>query len=331
MVLEKDSSVLGYPGELSKALDADHHEVCKFNGPQDPNYITVRNVLKTLISKIISRDNSRSAGPVDRKLSLDVRNLLGISELPTVDYIFFHDQWSQGTNQWILENPHFCEWVEAPPDESRFLWLNGPAASGKSVLSSYVVNHLVENGHCCQYFFIRFSDRKKRALSLMLRSLAFQIAQTFPDFLKKVAELVDHGIDFETADPRIIWDSIFKSILFISEYKSRGPLYWIIDGLDEAEDPRTIVRLLATIASSRTPIRIFFTSRLTSDITSAFNKVPDALQAQTLNFDDGHDDVTQYVRQELRVAGEAEYVEELVQRIVQGSQNNFLVSRQHPH
>jgi hypothetical protein len=46
MVLERDSSVLGYPGKISKALNADHHNICKYDNPQDPNCITVRNVLK---------------------------------------------------------------------------------------------------------------------------------------------------------------------------------------------------------------------------------------------------------------------------------------------
>jgi hypothetical protein len=36
MVLEKDSSVLGYPGEISKPLDANHHGVCKNDSPDYP-------------------------------------------------------------------------------------------------------------------------------------------------------------------------------------------------------------------------------------------------------------------------------------------------------
>ncbi len=51
-MLEKDLSVLGYPGEISKPLDADHHGVCKYPSPSDPRYVTVRNVLKTLIGKV---------------------------------------------------------------------------------------------------------------------------------------------------------------------------------------------------------------------------------------------------------------------------------------
>ncbi len=51
-MLEKDSSVLGYPGEISKPLDADHHGVCKYASQEDPRYVTVRNVLKTLVGKV---------------------------------------------------------------------------------------------------------------------------------------------------------------------------------------------------------------------------------------------------------------------------------------
>lgn len=51
MVLEKDSSILGYPGEISKPLDADHHGVCKYESPNDSRYITIRNVLKSLVGK----------------------------------------------------------------------------------------------------------------------------------------------------------------------------------------------------------------------------------------------------------------------------------------
>lgn len=50
MILEKDSSVLGYPGEISKPLDADHGGVCKFDGPDDTNYVSVRNVIQSLIT-----------------------------------------------------------------------------------------------------------------------------------------------------------------------------------------------------------------------------------------------------------------------------------------
>lgn len=324
MVLEKDSSVLGYPGETSRALSADHHDVCKYDSPRDPNYITVRNVLRTLVSKIILTSKPDKPPLSNRKESHDLKSLLAITELPGIDYIFFWDQWTQGTSDWILEEKGYLEWLHARESTPYLLWLNGGAATGKSVLSSFIINSLVEQGVCCQYFFIRFGDRKKRSLSLLLRSIAYQIAQNVPGFLQRVIELVDEAIDFETADPRTIWERIFKSILFNME--ERQPLYWIIDGLDEADDPRAVIRLLSDISLLSIPIRILLVSRKTSEIMASFQKVPKALNLGLISIEGHLEDLCCYIRQELSMSGTAEFKENVVQRIVEGAQNNFLVS-----
>lgn len=324
MVLEKDSSVLGYPGETSKALNADHHDVCKFDSPKDPNYITVRNVLKSLVSKIISTNRSNRPPLSNRRKSRDLKSLLAITELPDTDYIFFRDQWTQGTSDWILEEKDYLEWLhvrESTP-HIHVLWLNGGAATGKSVLSSFIINSLVEQGHCCQYFFIRFGDQKKRTLSLLLRLIAYQIAQSVPGFFQRVVELVDEAIDFETAGPRSIWERIFKSILFNME--EQQPLYWIIDGLDEADDPKAVIRLLSDISSCSIPIRILLVGRKTSEISASFERVPKKLKLVLISIEGHVEDLRSYIRQELSMSGTAEFKENIVERIVEGAQNNFL-------
>ncbi|OHE99782.1 NACHT and WD domain-containing protein [Colletotrichum orchidophilum] len=321
MVLEKDSSVLGYPGEISKALNADHHGVCKYESPRDPNYITVRNVLKSLVSKLISTSKSKKAVATTRRESLDLKSLLAITDIPATDYVFYRDQWVEGTSNWILQNDSYQEWLESDSG-SHVLWLSGGAAAGKSVLSSFIVNSLVESGACCQYFFVRFGDQKKRTLSLMLRSIAYQAAQKIPDFLAKVNELVDEGINFEVADPRTIWDRIFKSILFTIDFQE--PLYWIIDGLDEADNPRAVIRLLTDISSSSVPIRVLLTSRKTSEIAAAFQKIPESLNLASISVDGHEEDLRRYVDQELSMPGDDGFKREIQRRIVEGAQNNFL-------
>lgn len=324
MILEKDSSVLGYPGETSKALDADHHNVCKYDSPRDPNYITVRNALKSLVSKIISTSRSKKPPLLNRRESQDLKSLLAITGLPDIDYIFFRDQWAQGTCDWILEEKGYLEWLHVRDSAPFLLWLNGGPATGKSVLSSFIINSLVEQGVSCQYFFIRFGDQKKRTLSLLLRSIAYQIARSLPVFLQRALQLVDEAIDFETADPRTIWERIFKSILFNLE--EGQPLYWIIDGLDEADDPRALIRLFSEISLSSIPIRILLVGRNTSEIVAAFQKVPKALKPSPISIEGHLEDLRCYIHQELSMYGTSEYNESIVQRIVRGAQNNFLVS-----
>ncbi|KAH8802637.1 NACHT and WD domain protein [Xylogone sp. PMI_703] len=322
MVLEKDSSVLGYPGETSKPLNADHHGVCKYYGPKDPNYITVRNVLKSLMSKIISTSRSRRTNLLTRRESTDLKSLLAITELPDVDYIFFRDQWVQGTSDWILEDESYQGWLHGGESAPHVVWLNGGAATGKSVISSFIINDLIEQGLCCQYFFIRFGDQKKRALNSLLRSIAYQVAQTSSGFLEKIFELGGEAMDLENADPRTIWERIFKSILF--KMDEQEPLYWIIDGLDEADDPRAIIRLLSDISLSSVPIRVLLISRKTSEITTAFERVPETLNMRSISIEGRLEDLRRYIRQRLNMRGTAEYKESIVDRVVGGAQNNFL-------
>ena len=324
MILEKDSSVLGYPGETSKALNADHHNVCKYDSPRDPNYITMRNTLKSLVSNIISTGRSNKPPLSNRRESQDLKSLLAITELPDIDFIFFRDQWAQGTNGWFLEEKSYLEWLHVRDSAPFLLWVNGGAATGKSVLSSFIVNSLVEKGVSCQYFFIRFGDQRKRTLSLLLRSIAYQIARSLPDFSQRVLQLVDEAIDFETADPRTIWERIFKSILFHME--ECQPLYWIIDGLDEADDPRALIRLFSDISMSSVPIRILLVGRKTSEIEAVFQKAPKVLKPSLISIEGHLTDLHCYIHQELSIYGTTEYNESIVQRVVKGAQNNFLVS-----
>ena len=324
MILEKDSSVLGYPGETSKALNADHHNVCKYDSPRDPNYIIVRNALQFFISKIISTSGTNKRPLANRRESQDLKSLLAITELPDMDYIFYRDQWTQGTNDWFLEEKPYLEWRHVQGSASSLLWLNGGPATGKSVLSSSIINRLVGDGVSCQYFFIRFGDQKKRTLSLLLRSIAYQIARSISSFLQSVLQLGDEAIDFETADPRTIWERIFKSILFNIE--GDQPLYWIIDGLDEANDPRMLIRLFSDISLSSLPIRILLVGRKTSEIAAVFHKVPKGLHTNLISIEGHLGDLRRYIYQQLNMYGTAELSESIVQRVVGGAQNNFLVS-----
>lgn len=50
MILDQESAKLNYPGEISRSLNADHHQVCKFESPQDSNYRIVLSALKSILS-----------------------------------------------------------------------------------------------------------------------------------------------------------------------------------------------------------------------------------------------------------------------------------------
>jgi len=327
MILEKDSSVLGYPGEISKALDADHHGVCKFESPRDPNYVAVRNVLMSLMSKIISTIKPPAPEASERKNLQSARSFLGLEELPATDYTFFRDQWLRGTCNWITQRTAFDRWLGSEDTErstSRVLWVNGGPATGKSVLSSFVINHLVELGLSCQYHYIRLGDQTKRGLSQLLRSLAYQIAQSSQEFLRELLNLKEEAVDIESADPRTIWQRIYRSILF--KAKNMQPLYWVIDGLDEAESPQAILRLFSDLPSSLPSIHAFVVSRKTQDLAAAINKIPSDIYLGEICVEGCIDDMRCYISQELTMSGTPAFKESIATRLLSGAQSNFLVS-----
>lgn len=53
LIVERDSSVLGYKDEMIYPMNANHRDVCKFESPTDPNYRTVRNALVLAVEDIL--------------------------------------------------------------------------------------------------------------------------------------------------------------------------------------------------------------------------------------------------------------------------------------
>ncbi|KAI9840612.1 MAG: hypothetical protein M1837_001508 [Sclerophora amabilis] len=320
MVLSKDSSVLGYPGEVSKALDADHHGVCKFDSPEDPGYVSIRNVLKTLVGDIERGLESKSSPePAE---SLDAEIVLAVSEQPDVDYIFFRDRWTPGTCEWILRTEPFLAWLHDSLEEPRVLWLHGGPASGKSVLSSYIINHLVLQEECCQYFFIRFVDRNKRTVNSLLRSIAFQLAQNLTSFRNKIVQLSGEAEKLKDADAWTFWQRIFRSILFKSQFNR--PLYWVIDGLDESDSPPSIINLISEILSASVPIHILIVSRETNELSSSFQKLPKRSHLQLMTSEGHLEDITCFLSRELNWSVNPEFKTKAMARILADARRNFL-------
>lgn len=319
MVLEKDSSVLGYPGEISKPLDADHHGVCKYESPEDPRYITVRNILKSLVGKAKPRAATEEMGPASR---LNLAESFSIADSPENDYNFFHDRWASGTCSWILQNDAFIGWVDDTFQKPRVLWIHGTAASGKSVLSSFVIDHLSQLGSPCQYFFIRFTNQKKRALNVLLRSLAYQLASSIPAYADKLRELDSAITDLKTTDYRTVWQWLFKQGLFQLDLET--PIFWVIDGVDEADSPGSVIRLLSDLHQTTIPLRVLIVSRKTHEISSAFQRLGRQVHMEAIRTEGNAQDFRSYIDHEMDLASEESYREEVTAQLLDRARGNFL-------
>jgi hypothetical protein len=323
MVLKKDSSILGYPTEVSRDLAADHHDVCKYSSPSDPNYVIVRNTLQTLVRRLRSKGVDIRANQMSDDCR-DVEKLFGISSGPEDDFNLFRSRWIPNTCDWIIHEPVLKSWLE-DPQGSKVLWYNAPPASGKSVLSAYLINHLRGAESSCQYFFFKFGDQSKRSLSALLRSIAYQTARDVPSLRRSLIETSTEEPRLEKADSMLIWQKIFESIIFKRDFDS--PSYWIIDAVDESESPKALLDLFRSIPKSK-PIRVLLVSRKTEHLSLAFDRLSGFVKVDKIE-KYGHDhnsaDIRKLVEIEMKhMQGTNELKEHVKQSIMKRASGNFL-------
>lgn len=325
MVLNKDSSILGYPKEISRDLVADHHDVCKYSSPDDPNYVVVRNTLQTLVGRFRSKGMNIEANQMLDDCG-DMEKLFGISGGLEDDFNLFRSRWMPDTCNWIMREPVLISWLKSS-QASKVIWFNAPPASGKSVLSAYLIDYLHKKGLRCQYFFFRFGDPSKRTLSTFLRSIAYQAAKDVPSLRRSLIDDVStEGLRLEKADSMLIWQKVFESILFKRDFN--GPFYWIIDAVDESESPKALLDLFRSILNSKTPIRILLVSRKTEPLSLAFDRLSGFVNVDSIE-KYGHDhnsaDIRTLVKAEMKhVRGTNELKERATQNIMRRASGNFL-------
>ncbi|KAL9029654.1 MAG: hypothetical protein Q9196_002137 [Gyalolechia fulgens] len=323
MVLEKDSSILGYPDEVSKPLDADHHNVCKFASQQDPNYVSVRNALKSLLRRMRDSDPGINPPVVNQVDMSKVQHVLAVSGNPEDDYEYFRSRWMRGSCEWIFLRPVFLSWLEDCSDRSRILWVHGVPGCGKSILSSFVIEQLQEKGYSCQYFFFRFGDSAKRTVNLLLRSIAYQLAVELPELRAHLQMLAQDSVKLEKAEGRIIWQKVF--ITKLSKLQIRKPLFWIIDALDECEAPQLLLNLLSSLSSFQSSLRIMFVGRKTETLSAAFQRIEASVSVDTLAADEAKEDLESYVAREVHfMRGDSQFKTRVIRKICRMAHSNFL-------
>jgi WD40 repeat protein len=253
----------------------------------------------------------------------DFAEFLSLPESPDADYNFFRDRWTPGTCAWILTHDTFTGWMGDFSPKPRVLWVHGNAASGKSILSSFVINHLVEAGLPCHYFFIRFISQEKRGISMLLRSLACQLATSTTPYAEKLQQLKAAGAELKTADYRTIWQWLFKQALF-QLGQLEQPLYLVIDGIDEADRPASLIKLLADLHGTTLPIRILMVSRNTHEISSGFQKIAKQVDTETIRIEANPVDFRAYIDHEMDLGGDPSYREHVTTQLLDRARGNFL-------
>ncbi|KAH8803560.1 hypothetical protein F5884DRAFT_904077 [Xylogone sp. PMI_703] len=182
-----------------------------------------------------------------------------------------------GTCGWLLQNSKIRAWLQRKPDMP-MLWLQGTAGSGKSVISTQLVNYMQAGSMSVIHHFCSYSYSMSTLHEQILRSLLLQL-------LRKDGDLVAHVYQefvVEKKAPKVpalekLLQLLFKSM---SCGTSQAEYIWIIlDGLDECEMERQarVVSLMNQIASQSTSggavYKVLISSRTSPVLSHSLRKV----------------------------------------------------------
>ncbi|MCJ1398925.1 hypothetical protein MMC11_002126 [Xylographa trunciseda] len=322
MVLQKESSILGYPDEISKPLNADHHDVCKYTSRRDPSYVSVRDALCYLLEQFRS-DDAESLNFKNAEGRSKIDSCLSLSTTPVEDCDFYLEKKFDGSCEWLLTNGTFTSWLMDNDLPSRILWCKGRPGSGKSVLAAFVVQHLQNLNHNSSFYFFRSEDQTKRTVSGFLRSIAYQISGDVPEFRRRLLQMIDAGLNITKANYKSIWQKLFISALF--RLPIAKPVYIVVDALDECEMPTSLVKLFADISASMAPIRVICFSRDNQLLSTIMNTARKAVPVTTLTVDDSRDDLRLYITEEIKsMRGDPGFKERVAAGILERADGNFL-------
>lgn len=128
-------------------------------------------------------------------------------------------------------------------DKTPALWLNGLPGTGKSTIAQTIAERTFAGGQLGASFFCSRDFEDRGNLQLIFPTLAFQLAQSYPEFRSNLIRAVQ-------SDPQITHESLYNQMdkLLVQPFKSSGvSTVIIIDALDECKDEHPVSAILSVL------------------------------------------------------------------------------------
>lgn len=236
----------------------------------------------------------------DRKALVELLGSSMILEQPYELFESINEKRMAGSGTWLLQDPLFRKWENR---EVPLLWVFGELGTGKTFLSSKIIDYLQSDGIVSNtsvaYFFVKEDTGESTSVNNILRSVALQIARNDPAF----REFLLDGLRNSPTNLRntgMLWKNIFLSFFGSSEYCTSA--FIVLDGVDEA--PREAREaLIGLLHDLRTPvqkprIQLAIISRidLQMDIIRAWGQFVDHIDVSAHK---NSADIERYIQQEV--------------------------------
>ncbi|PNP50762.1 hypothetical protein THARTR1_08383 [Trichoderma harzianum] len=204
----------------------------------------------------------------------------------------------EGTGDWLISHQCFRQW-QASRHRS-VLYLKGNVGTGKTFLTSRVIDHLKDTLHASlqdegfAFFYCNRSTPLMRDPLVVLRSFVRQLADRndYDDVPKSLVQAYEkakkekRGLSYKECE---------TLILDLLGLYARTTI--VLDALDESDTEKYIIAdtLVELIRKAKDPVRLFVSSRPDREYLKAF----DGMRIITLNSDDQQIDIGRYLNAKL--------------------------------
>ncbi len=216
---------------------------------------------------------------------------------PSINYHRALKQRQAETGLWLLEGEQYKRWRSS---EASKLWLYGIPGCGKSVLSSTVVENLLQhssNDPCIvtAYFYLDFRDAQKQDPERMLRSLLCQLLQDPVTIPKGVDPLFSSCANGQHRPSIDVLLQIMEQMV-----QQFTQVYIVLDALDECAQRPELLDVLERLAGWQPHnLHLLMTSRKERDIESSLESYINTEDIVSLQREVVDKDIQRYVRQRL--------------------------------
>jgi hypothetical protein len=244
---------------------------------------------------------------------------------PSSNYEQALKQRQNNTGLWLLNSDQYRKWKTEP---ASFLWLHGIPGSGKTILSSIILQDLLRaygdnKAKAVVYFYFDFNDSRKQNAESMLRSLICQLSRKTTNIPSRLENV------FLLHEKQPSSDELIRVLHQLTE--SFAEVYIVLDALDECSQRSELMDILTTIGGWQLQkSHIIVTSRRERDIEDTLQII--SSQRDHISFESKviDEDIRQYVRQRLsddkalnKWGKEVTLRQEIETTLIQGSQGMY--------
>ncbi|TGJ85233.1 hypothetical protein E0Z10_g3561 [Xylaria hypoxylon] len=325
IVDDQSSSIHDPCHERTVHIKADHVDMCRFTGANDPEFrkvsselLRAQQLLPTIPPTLDADKCHESPALQTASGTLSPENLDSILESLSfrgIDARYMTLKSAQRkTCQWLLKHHIYKSWIESSQIDQHhgFLWIKGKPGTGKSISMKYLYQNTVsaKKEHIVlKFFFNARGDKLEHSTEGMYRSMLWQLLRVLPvGSINSYALSQLNALDNTAPWPIEALKEAFGSVLANA---SSHELYCFVDALDECaeEEIRNMISFFEEIgektALGQWNIRVCFSSRHYPYIT-----INRGLQLILEDEDDHSKDIRDYIGAQLRIDHNRQEIED---------------------